>query len=159
MCGRLNFSMYGTGDAAVNWAEEYSTVLVELGFRQGRASPCVFYHSGKNLRAYVHGADFVIVGQLAALQWMRENIEKKYELTVEMLGPDKGQVKEVRVLNRVLRWTDKGIEYEADPRHVEIILKQLNIDQCKPVTTPGTKEEGSLKSGHARLVETLLLDD
>ena len=121
-----------------------------LCFRQGGASPCVFYHPGKNLRAYVHGDDFVIVGQPAALQWMRESMEKKYELTVETLGPDEGQVKEVRVLNRVLRWTDKGIEYEADPRHVEIILKQLNIDQCKLATTPGTKEEGLLKSGDAR---------
>lgn len=42
MCGRLDFSMYGTRDVAAIWAEEYSTVLVELGFRQGRASPCVF---------------------------------------------------------------------------------------------------------------------
>ena len=86
-------------------------------------------------------------------------MEVKYELTVETLGPDKDQVKEVRVLNRVLGWTSKGIEYEADPRHVEIILQQLNIDKCKPVTTPGTKEEGELKSGDAILAPRLLLDE
>ena len=28
MCGRLNYSMYGTRDAAMNWAEEYSTKLL-----------------------------------------------------------------------------------------------------------------------------------
>ena len=28
MCGRLDYSMYGTRDAAVNWANEYSSRLV-----------------------------------------------------------------------------------------------------------------------------------
>ena len=35
-----------------------------------------------------------------------------------------------------------GIQYEADPRHVEIIIKQLQLDGAKLVTTPGTKDEG-----------------
>merc|ERR1739836_64577 len=81
------------------------------------------------------------------LRWMQEKIEEKYELKVEVLGPDENQNKEVRVLNRILRWTNEGIEYEADPRHVEIVLKQLNIDNCKPVITPGTKDEGRAKPG------------
>ena len=74
-----------------------------------------------------------------SLKWMQSSLEQKYELTVKTLGPDAGQDKEVRVLNRILRWTTAGVEYEADPRHVEIILKQLNIEACKPVITPGTK--------------------
>ena len=82
----------------------------------------MFYDSGRNLRAYVHGDEFVIVGQLAALQWMRESMEKKYELTVETLGPDEGQVKEVRVFNGVLRWTNTSNEHKAGPRHVKLIL-------------------------------------
>ena len=44
MCGRLNYSMYGTRDAAASCAEEHSTVLIDMGFRQGRASPCVYVH-------------------------------------------------------------------------------------------------------------------
>ena len=72
-------------------------------------------------------------------------MEEIYELTVEVLGPEAGQCKEVRVLNRVLRWTDSGVEYEADPRHVEIIRKQLNIESCKTVATLGIKDEGHAK--------------
>merc|ERR1739836_61195 len=88
-------------------------------------------------------------------------MEEKYELTVEVLGPDEGQSTEVRVLNRILRWAQHGIEYEADPRHVEIILKQLNIGECKAVTTPGTREEGQAKAGDeaARSVEEKLNDE
>ena len=44
MCGRLNQSMYGTRDAAQNWEEEYSSFLIGISFRRGKASPCVFYH-------------------------------------------------------------------------------------------------------------------
>ena len=46
-------------------------------------------------------------------------------------------MKEIRVLNRVLRWTAQGIAYEADPRHAEILMTGL-LGASRPVTTPGT---------------------
>ena len=50
-------------------------------------------------------------------------------------------------MHGVLKRIAQGIEYEADPRHVQIILKQLNIKGCKAVMTPGTKDEGHAKEG------------
>lgn len=97
----------------------------------------------------MHGADFVVTGQPKDLKWMQHRLEKKYELTVEILGPDEGQKKEVRVLNGALRWIKEGIEYEADPRHAEIILQQSHIEACKVVATPGTRNEGRTKEGDA----------
>ena len=139
--------MYGTRDAAANWSEEYTERLLAVGFNAGVASPCVFYHRERGLRAYIHGDDFVVVGMPAQLKWMQDRLEEKYELTVEVLGPAKEQVKEVRVLNRIIRWTKEGIEYEADPRHVEIILKQMNMQDSKAVATPGAKDDGTIKNG------------
>lgn len=81
----------------------------------------------------MHGDDFVVIGMPDQLQWMRNGLEQKYELMVEVLGPDKGKVKEVRVLNWILRWAASGLEYEADPGHVEIMPKQMDIEQCTPV--------------------------
>ena len=43
-CGKFSFSMHGTLDAAQNWYEEYSGRLIEVGSKQGLASPCVFYN-------------------------------------------------------------------------------------------------------------------
>ena len=44
------------------------------------------------------------------------------------------------VLNRVLRWTDRGVEYEADPRQAERLLEGLGLDEgCKATSTPGLK--------------------
>ena len=48
---------------------------------------------------------------------------------------------------------DAGIEYEVDPRHVEIMPKQFNIDRCKQVTTASANEEGARKPGNVRAVE------
>ena len=49
-------------------------------------------------------------------------------------------MKHVRVLNRVVSWNDIGIEYEADQRHAEIIIKHMRLQLgSKPVVTPGEK--------------------
>ena len=58
------------------------------------------------------------------------------------MGAGKEDVKQLKVLNRIVTWDNTTrINYEADPRHVEIILKQLQLTEAKPVSTPGTKDE------------------
>ena len=49
MRGKLNFSMYGIRGAAQNWFEEYSNQLRNIGFRHGKATPCVFYHPPRGI--------------------------------------------------------------------------------------------------------------
>ena len=90
---------------------------------QGKSSPCIFHHPHNKTTIMVHGDDFVGVGRPEQLVEIREALEKKYRLKVELLSGDKGDVQEVRILNKVVRWTDVGIELEADPRHVEIAVK------------------------------------
>lgn len=41
--GRSNLCFYGTRDAAMNWQDEFTTVLVNSGFARGKASPCDFH--------------------------------------------------------------------------------------------------------------------
>ena len=51
----------------------------------------------------------------------------------------------MKILNRIIGWDNKkGIVYEADPRHIEIIVDQLKLKDAKAVATPGTKEEGTI---------------
>ena len=40
-----------------------------LGFEQGLASPCNFWHKDRNLRTTVHGDDFETLGPYSQLQW------------------------------------------------------------------------------------------
>ena len=64
-------------------------------------------------------------------------------MKTQVLGPNEGQQRQIKILNRIVTWHDsKGLNYEADPRHVEIVLEQLKMEDAKAVTTPGTREEG-----------------
>ena len=71
--------------------------------------------------------------------WKR--VENKYELRKgPRLGPGNDDAKEITVLNRVIRWTETGLEYEADPRQAERLLEGIGLDDgCKVAATPGLK--------------------
>ena len=141
MCAKLLRHMYGTRAAADGWQEEYSTFLVEsLQFTQGLSCPCVFQHKECGIIVNVHGDDFTAVGPKSALDWFEEKMEEHYELTKQpRLGPGADDGKEGVILNRVVRWTESGIEYEADPRQAEKLVAECGMDGVNPVGTPGVR--------------------
>ena len=147
MCALLLKSLYGTRDAAFNWTEAYTNALIDIGFAKGESSPCSFYHSGRGIATVVHGDDFCSEGPAKDLEWLRLNLLKKFEIKTEVLGPDgaAGEVKELRFLNRVIRWTEAGITWEADPRHAELVIQQLGLEGCHPVVTPGVRDDTAKK--------------
>ena len=120
-CGMLLKHMYGTRAAADGWQEEYSSFLVtSLGFKQGTASPCLFRHAERKIALSVHGDDFTAAGSKPQLDWFEGRMKANYELTMQpRLGPSTKDSKEAIVLNRVIRWTGRGIEMEADPRQAD----------------------------------------
>ena len=140
VCGRLMRHMYGTRHAAQGWQDEYSSTLIELGFTQGLACPCVFYHAERQLYSTVHGDDFTTAGSKRDLDWFESALDKYYELTKGgRLGPGDSDDKQGVILNRIIRWTPDGIEYEADPRQVERLLEETGLEGANPVSTPGVK--------------------
>ena len=156
MCGMLEQSMYGTRDAAQNWANAYMEFMKSIGFKKGDASPCAFKHETRNLRAGVHGDDFTILGYEEDLDWFWKEIQERFECKHRgRLGPDKGDQKEIRVLNRIITWTDEGIEYEGDQRHVEIAMQRVGIHgDSREVRIPvekrkATDESKKLEPEHA----------
>ena len=139
MCGRLRVSMYGTRDAALNWANEYGDTLKEAGYKQGIINPCLFYHAEKDVTILVHGDDFVAVGHESHLEETKKVLNDKYKIKVETLGDKKEEAKEIRVLNKVIRLTKEGLELEADPRHAELVIRTLGLEESKISATPGIK--------------------
>ncbi len=140
MCGLLDFSMYGTRDAAQNWQIEFTKTLLNLGFQRGKSSPCVFHNKTRNIKTFVHGDDYVSAGEKKDIKWLEAELERKYEITTTIIGPENDDEKSVRVLNRLITWRPgKGIEYEADPRHAQILVKELASG--KAVSTPATRED------------------
>ena len=51
-----------------------------------------------------------------------------------------GVVHEARILNRIVRATCDGWEYECDQRHVETNQEQLEMQDAKPLSIPGVDD-------------------
>ena len=116
MCGLLKKHMHGTRAAADGWQQEYSGFLKSVGFEQGEASPCVFVMKARNMATSVHGDGFTTVGPKAELDWLETKLGSKYEFrTGGRFGPGRNYAKEILVFKRAIRWTETGLEYEADP--------------------------------------------
>ena len=101
---------------------------------------CVFVHAERGIMVSVHGDDFTCSGARPQLQWLETQPRSKYEPTVgARLGPGKEDDHEGLVLNLVVRWTGQGIEYEADPRRAEKLIRDTELHGANAVTTPGVK--------------------
>jgi hypothetical protein len=140
MCARLRRCLYGTRDAPARWEAFLASELAKMGFERGKASPCCFRHSTRDLRCIVHGDDFVFTGDDRDLDWAQHEMSTRFLIKViGRLGGDSGDLQELRVLNRVLRWERDGIYYEADPRHQEILVAQL-ASSSKSLSAPGERK-------------------
>ena len=134
VCGRLKRSMYGTLDAAQRWADHYTKILVDNGFMKGTASPCHFYHPVRDIALLVHGDDFVAEADDKDLEWTDELLKKHYKCKSSMIGP--GCEQEGRILGRIIRYEEWGIQYEPDPVHAETVIRELGLEDARPVVTP-----------------------
>ena len=85
----------------------------------------------------VHGDDFVTVGSSEQAQWLKERMEERFEIKTKVVGNGEGESQEESVLNRMVRVTDEGWQYEADQRHADIILQAMRMSNCKPRGTVG----------------------
>ena len=56
----------------------------------------------------VHGDDFTATGSDQNLEWLKTEFEKMFEIKTQILGPATWQKKEIRVLNRIIRWIELG---------------------------------------------------
>ena len=107
MCGRLNYSMYGTRRAATNWQSHYTNVLIQNGFTVGIANNGTFYHPEKKIYSMVHGDDFISTATGASLKWFEEVLNKTFKIMTHLIGPDKEDKKDLKVLNRIIRYTNE----------------------------------------------------
>ena len=149
-CGKLEKTMYGTLDAAERWGEHYAETLVKAGFVRGVASPCHFHHPVKDIWCLVHGDDFVIVARGEGRAHAEAVLRAAYEVKVDVAGPEASDPKSIKILGRIVSYTDGGILYEADPGHMESVIADLGLNDGKGVATPGVKEDSEV--GAAELV-------
>lgn len=142
--GHLLRCCYGTRDAGCFWEDTYAQALIAMGFKQGNSSPCVFHHSARNITIVVHGDGFSAGGLANDLDWYENLLSTYFEIgDKHRLSDAPDTEKEARILNRILKVSETHVSYEADPRHVELLAKSLNLTTCRPIGTTGEKHRAS----------------
>ena len=137
-------SLYGTRDASANWQDEVNKSMKQWGFKMGKYNPCTYLHEEMGLRCLVHGDDFVCAGGVEDLKWFKERLIERFEIKSTTVGTDEsaGEVSEARILNRIIRVTEQGWEYEADQRHADLIIKDTGAEKMSCLT----HQEGTSRS-------------
>ena len=124
--------MYGTRDAGEIWEACYTDALIAMGFTQGLASSCCFDHAKWGVSVVVHGDDFTALGTDEGLDHYEKGMQAAFEVKPKgRLGRGPNDPKEMRILNRYVRITERGLSYEADPRHVELLARSLGLEDYK----------------------------
>ena len=139
MVGLLQLSMYGTQDAAKNWQDTFSEHLIQIGFLQGKATPCAFFHPARRIWLMVHGDDYFSCGERSNVAWFRGQLEAQFDMKTTVVGDEFGEAKRVKILNRVVALTSDGYTYEADPKHVPKIIADIGL-----VSGAGDGTKGSI---------------
>jgi hypothetical protein len=91
----------------------------------------------------VYGDDYATVGSPDGCRWLQNELEIAFDMKTIIAGHSgkPGVVTEGKIVKRVIRAVSAGWEYESDERHAEIILEELQPNECKPVGTPGFEEK------------------
>ena len=82
---KLNLSLYGTRDAAINRAKKYTEVMIGCGFETGIASPCNFYYPGRRVSVTIYGDDYISIGRERDFKWSEEELKRNFEIKTELL--------------------------------------------------------------------------
>ena len=143
-CAILKKTMYGTQDASHVWQQDYSNHLIKNSFKQGQAWTSVFRHDELDIKLLVHGDDFLVLADKEGQEYMQKILKEKYEYRCDgEIGRNSGD--HLTILNRIVTFEKETgkVTYEADPRHAEMIIRQLNLQNAKSVATPSEKKKAS----------------
>ena len=152
ICGQLCRTMYGTLDAAEQWAIHYTAVLEAAGFQKGASSPCHFWHPQKDIWALVHGDDFVSVAEGPDQDYLHKILSDAYEVKMTRAGLNASEARQIRVLGRIISVSEQGWQVEADPQHLEVAIAQLNLTEAKGVSTPVATDHGAKSAAEIKRI-------
>ena len=131
----LNRAMYGTKDAAQCFDSYCERTMDKLDHNIGVFNQCLYKHLVKDVSALRHGDDFATLATWTQIAEFKEDLSEHFLVKhIGTLGPRPQllDVCEVRFLNRVIRWVvppfgkaPERIEIEADPKHSELLIKNM----------------------------------
>ena len=65
---------------------------------------------------------------------LKKQLESVYPINASIIGAS--SAKSIKALNRRIRWGEIGILYQHDPRHVDVLVESLALENGDAVQTP-----------------------
>ena len=106
-------------------------------FEACQTAACVYHHPVRKMQIVSHVDDFLCGGDAEDLRWLRQQLKEGYDVDGDILGLRAGESADGKFLGRTIRYTEKGIEWEADPKQVASLLAEFGLESCSGVDTPG----------------------
>ena len=119
--------------------------MEEIGLRRGQASTCLYSEEARGISVSVHGDDVTVKASREDAEWVIRKFKEKYEIKTQMIGEAANLDKQLQILNKMVRWSSRGLWIEADPRHVKEVIRALGLEDASPVPTPGVAAKGETK--------------
>ena len=111
----------------------------------------VFFNIQTGVRCVVRGDDFTFTGGKNELMEVKFYMASWWDIKLRgVLGGEDGDDSEATILGRKLRWTRTGIEYEADPKHAQLVIEEMGLSADSrsvdsPIEKDAPSEEGECK--------------
>ena len=135
-------TMYGTQDARHVWLD-YTALLLDEKFEQGKAWTTVFTHKEQDIKLLVHGDDFFFLADQEGQDYTLKVLAKKYDFGCDgMIRPDHSDDSHLTISNRsVFDKNARVVSYEAGPRHAHMMVRELQLENAKAAATPAEKKK------------------
>ena len=141
--GKLRKALYGNRPSAASWGDELRKGLVSCSLTVGTVSRCCFHNELCSVAGTVHGDDIFVAGRRQEIAKMGATLKKRWETRDQMIGPKPDDQKELRILNRTVRWCKDGLVFAANLRHGREVVDELGLSKSKPVSSPATADGGA----------------
>ena len=111
---KLRKALYGTRPTAASWGDELRKGLVSCNLTAGTVSRYCFLNKPCSVAGSVHGDDIFVAGPRQDIAKMGATLKKRWETRDQMIGSKPDDQKELRILNRTLRWCKDGLVFAAN---------------------------------------------
>ena len=144
---KLNKSIYGLKQAAKNWYEALTSLLLKEGFKRSRNDYCLFVQKeedGTFSYVLVWVDDIVVAGATEeAVNEIKSMLNENFKMD------DRGALNWFLGM-QILRSHDKITVDQK--KYIETVLQQFNMSDCKAVATPGEVNLKLVKSDWSEAV-------
>ena len=131
---KLKKSIYGLKQSPRCWNSTLDTHLKDLRFTQMVSDPCIYHQEMEGempyIGVYMYVDDIILAGKTERqLQKLKDDLAKRFDIK------DLGSLQHFLGI-KIVQDSTKGFICIGQPAYAENLLKRLNIEDCKPYSTP-----------------------